>query len=252
MAKEKICGIYCIENIANNKMYIGLSTNIYSRWRKHKRMLNKNEHPNEHLQLSWNTYGEDNFKFNIIETCDKELLGQREEYYIDYFQTQCNIYGYNKTSGGEGAKSPNVESIDKLSKSKTIYPVVKLNLNGEFVCEYRNCRVAADDVGGSSENIRACCNKKDEHKTAYGSIWMYKHEYEKHGCNINDYIHTKYVKPIIQYDLKMNFVAEYQSARDVEESTGIGYKMISRVCNYKRKHTHGYIFRFKDDITIQN
>ena len=54
-----------------------------------------------------------------------------------------------------------------------------------------------------------------------------------------------FVKPIIQYDLNMNFIAEYKSAREAEKATGIGYKMISRVCNYKRSHTHGFIFRFK-------
>ena len=59
-------------------------------------------------------------------------------------------------------------------------------------------------------------------------------------------------KPIIQYDLDMNFIAEYESARDAENATGIGYKLISRVCNYKRPHTHGFIFRFKNKSTIQN
>lgn len=54
-------------------------------------------------------------------------------------------------------------------------------------------------------------------------------------------------KPIIQYDLNMNFIAEYKSAREAEKVTGIGYKMISRVCNGERPYTHGFIFRFKDD-----
>ena len=245
MTKEKICGIYCIENITNNKMYIGLSTNIYKRWNKHKRMLNNNEHPNEHLQLSWNIHGEDSFTFKIIEQCEKDILGPREEYYINYFKTQNNKHGYNRTSGGEGVQNLDVESIDKLSKSKTLYPIIRLNLCGEFICEYRNCHYAANDVGGSSENIRTCCNKKHGHKTAYGSIWMYKVDYEKNGCNFEDYIYHQFTKPIIQYDLNMNYIAEYESAREAEIATGIGYKMISRVCNYKRSHTYGFIFRFK-------
>ena len=59
-------------------------------------------------------------------------------------------------------------------------------------------------------------------------------------------------KPIVQYDLQMNFIAEYESAREAEKATGIGYKMISRACNHKRPHTHGYIFRFKCELTTQN
>ena len=56
-------------------------------------------------------------------------------------------------------------------------------------------------------------------------------------------------KPVLQYDLDGNFIAEYQSAREVERVTGIGYKMVSRVCNGKRPYTHGFVFKFK---TIQN
>ena len=52
-------------------------------------------------------------------------------------------------------------------------------------------------------------------------------------------------KPVLQYDLQMNLVAEYRSAREAESATGIGYKMISRVCNGHRPYTHGFIFKFK-------
>jgi hypothetical protein len=52
-------------------------------------------------------------------------------------------------------------------------------------------------------------------------------------------------KPVLQYDLNGNFIAEYTSAREVEKATGIGYRMISRVCRGDRPHTHGFIFKFK-------
>jgi group I intron endonuclease len=52
-------------------------------------------------------------------------------------------------------------------------------------------------------------------------------------------------KPVLQYDLDGNFIAEYSSAREAEKTTGIGYKMISRVCLGERPHTHGFIFKFK-------
>ena len=251
MANENICGIYCIESLINKKKYIGQSVDIESRFHKHRNYLCNKTHHNEHLQHAWDLYGEDNFEFTIIEECAEDILDERETYYISKFKTQDRNFGYNKTSGGQRNQILSKECVDKISNSKTVRSVMRFDLDGTFICEYRNCRIAADDVGGNSENIRMCCNKKAEHKTAYGSIWMYKDDYENNGINVSDYVFVQFTKPVIQYDLDMNYIAEYESARDAANETGIGYKMISRVCNYKRTHTHGFIFRFKDVSNIK-
>lgn len=75
-------GIYYIENLINNKKYIGQSNNIKDRWRRHISELNKNKHHNDYLQKSWNKYGENNFMFEIIEYCSIENLDDREQYWI--------------------------------------------------------------------------------------------------------------------------------------------------------------------------
>lgn len=59
-------------------------------------------------------------------------------------------------------------------------------------------------------------------------------------------------KAILQYDMNGNFIAEYKNSREAGKNTGIGYKLISKVCLGQRKHTHGFVFMFKDNITIQN
>lgn len=147
MAREKLCGIYCIENLVNHKKYIGLSQDIEKRFKAHKNALNHNRHINKHLQTAWNMYGEKNFQFTIIELCDKGVIKEKEIYYIDMFKTQDRRFGYNKTSGGDGIKDLNEECADKISIAETLYPVVQLTLDGRFVREYRNCRVAAECVG---------------------------------------------------------------------------------------------------------
>ena len=63
--KNKKCGIYCIENIITNKKYIGQSNDILNRWCTHKMSLRRNKHSNQHLQDSWNDYGEAQFKFYV-------------------------------------------------------------------------------------------------------------------------------------------------------------------------------------------
>lgn len=117
MAKEKICGIYCIENLVNGKKYIGQSINIKSRFRGHKSELKRKIHKNEHLQKSWNKYGEINFKFNIVEICDEFLLDKKEKYYIELYNSYTHDNGYNIEFGGkEKGKIPN-STKNKISEN---------------------------------------------------------------------------------------------------------------------------------------
>ena len=80
---EKICGIYQIRNLKDNKIYVGSSVNIQFRFYEHKRFLKLNKHCNNHLQNAWNKYGESSFVFEIIELCDKALLKEHEQSLMD-------------------------------------------------------------------------------------------------------------------------------------------------------------------------
>ena len=104
MAKEKICGIYCIENLVNHKKYIGQSMNVKTRWRSHKSELRRNIHENDYLQKAWNKYGEDNFQFYILEECNIDIMNDRERYYIKLYDTTNRDCGYNIESGGNTNK----------------------------------------------------------------------------------------------------------------------------------------------------
>ena len=110
-------GIYCIENLINYKKYIGQSVNIYARWKQHISELNGNKHFNDYLQKSWNKYGEDNFKFYVIEYCDINELDDKEIYYIDFYQTLNRDTGYNLMSGGTFGRKYSQESREKMSRS---------------------------------------------------------------------------------------------------------------------------------------
>ena len=54
---------------------------------------------------------------------------------------------------------------------------------------------------------------------------------------------NKASKPIIEYDLEMNFIAEYPSVREAERR--LGYKGICACLVGKQKTVHGHIFKYK-------
>ena len=254
--EEKISGIYCIENLVNGKKYIGLSIDVLKRRSAHYNRLNQKTHINKHLQDAWNKYKEENFKFYIIETCmSKEQLKEREIYYIKFYNTNNRLYGYNKTSGGDGVRDLSYESREKISIGESLDDIVQLSMEGEVLNIFRNCRLASQyfNKESSKENIRNCCDKRYGYKKAFGYYWMYKKEYDINGFNILEYKYPDNqfnVKPILQYDLNNNFISEYKSARECERQTSIGYKLISAVCTGSKKSAHGYIFKFKENNQI--
>lgn len=93
-------GIYKITNLINQHSYIGKSNNIHRRWEQHKSPYEWGRQPNSILYQAFQKYGIDNFQFEIIEECVIEELSEKEQYWIDYFDTFHN--GYNMTAGGEG------------------------------------------------------------------------------------------------------------------------------------------------------
>lgn len=97
-----LCGIYIITNTANNKVYIGFSSNIRRRWNGHKHELRHKKHPNYFLQTDWNIYGESSFVFGIVELCEISQLSEKERFYIKKYNAKKRERGYNITDGGDG------------------------------------------------------------------------------------------------------------------------------------------------------
>ncbi len=96
MTKIDCSGVYKIVNKVNGKIYIGSAVNFKYRWTEHKYDLNNNKHHSIHLQRSWNKYGKENFKFEILEIIeDIESLTKREQYYLDLIQCCKKELGYN-------------------------------------------------------------------------------------------------------------------------------------------------------------
>jgi group I intron endonuclease len=77
-----------------------------------------NRHWNVHLQRSCNKYGYENFKFYILEICDRNLLDELETYYIKLYNTKDKELGFNLTDGGKGVRGVSEETRAKMALQK--------------------------------------------------------------------------------------------------------------------------------------
>jgi len=113
--KTNISGIYAIINKTNNKRYIGSSKSVKHRWNQsHRPLLVSGSHPNNHLQNSWNKYGESSFVFEIVEQCDESLLAEREGHWIEHYESWKRSNGYNLIRYIEGRNVVSEETKQKM------------------------------------------------------------------------------------------------------------------------------------------
>lgn len=112
-------GIYKIINLIDGKYYVGSSTNIYKRWKEHIRLLNNNQHHNDHLQYAWNKYGKKSFNFVIVENTEITSIKIIEQKYLDVAKYEPDK-SYNLNYDATGGKISEY-SKEKIKKNKLEY-----------------------------------------------------------------------------------------------------------------------------------
>jgi hypothetical protein len=263
MAKNKICGIYCIENLINNKKYIGQSIDINQRWRTHKSELNNNKHYNIQLQRAWNKYGNKNFNFYIIENCDYMCIDEREKFYIAKYNTYKN--GYNRDLGGSKDKDVSPDFGKKISQARLnktadekyeimkanikahefeSIPVYQIDLNGNIVKLWSSARRAGKELNIIQSVIWTCLNKT--RKTYKGYIWLYESEIEE--FNLNDYINQNtQAKKIYQFNFDGELIKEWDSSN---ETTKYGFdpSAVIKCCKEKCLFHKGFIWSYSRHV----
>lgn len=104
MAYVKINGIYTITCIENGKVYVGRSSNIKARWKRHEYALRDGNHWNQELQNNYNEYGKEAFIYTLIHQCfgvvSADILDDLEKVYVGLYESY--LTGYNETLGGTG------------------------------------------------------------------------------------------------------------------------------------------------------
>ena len=93
-------GIYKITNIELDKSYIGQCVSFKDRWRTHlKKGLGIDTPSTNKFYQAMKEFKPWNFTFEVLEFCPKEELNKKENYWINFYQT--NTWGYNGNKGVE-------------------------------------------------------------------------------------------------------------------------------------------------------
>lgn len=223
--------VYSIQNNLTNEMYIG-STVLFSKRKKmHLESLQKNKHHSYRLQKDWNEYGEQNFSFNILEEIeDKNMLLNREQFWLDNLQPYYNISPTAKSSLGIKRRP---ETIEKVRQA---------NLGLKHP-EWRN-KIKSEAQGGENHWTKhKKFSDESKKKMSESQKKLYENGYinPKKGRKIID-------NSIIQYDLNLNIISEYKNAAIAGKVLNINRQIIGLCCRGKKDNYNGYIFKFKKDV----
>jgi hypothetical protein len=60
-------GVFQIRNLANGKVFVGVTPNLEAIFNRHRFQLNAGGHPNKPLQQDWRDLGSENFAFEVLE-----------------------------------------------------------------------------------------------------------------------------------------------------------------------------------------
>lgn len=198
-SKNNIIGIYSITNTINNKKYIGKSISVKERFNSHLKKLEYNKHHSFHLQRSYNKYGKDVFKFEILATCPEEYLAKLECKFIKIFKSDTRKNGYNIinrfNSTSLKTRLKLSETLKKSSKVKqakidmwktrTRRNINQYTIDGNFIKTWESVPLAAKELNINSSCINKICSQKYNLKSVKGFMFRY---YDNNTCNISKYI----------------------------------------------------------------
>ena len=233
-------GIYKITN-PNGKVYIGKSIDIEKRYYQYKKGHAKNQTA---LYRSLKKYGWDSHKVEVLKECTEDQLNTLEKYYINYYDSVEN--GLNLTYGGDGGRKSDITK-QRISKSmmgergpyNVINPVYQYDLDGNFIEEWKNPKTIVDFMNLSRGAIHEVI---DTDKTIRG----YRFTSIKKEKLSPTTKWEKNKKPILEYDLKNNFIKEWSCANEASKSLNIAIQHITACCRGERKKTFNRKFTYKN------
>lgn len=171
-------GVYLWTNKISLKSYVGSSINMAGRFRSYfsKYYLERSIKSNNSLiYKALLKYGYSNFKLDILEYCDKGILLEREQFYLDTLELKYNVL---KTAGSllgfkhnarvkELIRKSNTGRICseevrlKLSANSQAFPLIIKNLSTQETRTFPSIRRAACFINIHPSYLAKCLRKKN-------------------------------------------------------------------------------------------
>jgi len=232
-----ITGIYQIKSMCRpDRIYIGSAVNYAHRRRRHLNALRQNRHHSIKLQRHYNTYGKDDLRFTLIHSCSVEELIQAEQFFLDshktYFNT-CKIAGSLSRIG-----IPHSEETKRKIKlnGKNHLPEYRLKmslaLKGRIITEETKQKMRGRKVSDETRMRMSRAQKGLKRKPR--------------DPKFREAFSRCHMKPVLQYDLQMNLIREWDCAKNAMAviSPGTTNTGITHCIRGRKKTYKGYIWRY--------
>lgn len=219
-------GIYKITLLTDGRCYIGSTIDLNRRLSTHYNLLSKSKHENSYLQRVFDKYKETSFSVEVIEMCKVEDLLTREQYWIDYYNSNNRDVGFNLSpvAGSNLGLKKTKEQIENFQKAiqgkhNTLLSVEDASKIKEMINEGMSLTRIAEIVNVDYEYIRSI----------------------KRGSSF------KYVDPQINYDINMSAKLTEEQVVIIKKKLNEGVKVKELSVQYGVSHRT--ISAIKNEIT---
>jgi len=135
---EKVSGIYRIVCVKNGRYYYGSAKNVHRRWGAHKRQLINKNHHNQVVQRTWNKYGEESFRFELVE----DKLFDVEDGYLAAHVGKSNCMNMSRI-----ARCPSLYGNDNPAKRPDVRKKISEALKGHKISDETKEKIRTSKVG---------------------------------------------------------------------------------------------------------
>lgn len=261
--------VYKHTNKINGKIYIGITSQ-----KPNKRWQNGYGYKdNQHFYRAIQKYGWDNFEHEILyEDLEEEIALSKERELIELYHSNDPNLGYNKDNGGAmGRMTPEaIEKVRQWHLGRKLSEETKKKIS-----EKRKGKYVGENSGMYGKHHTEETKRKLSESAKARTGWKHSEETKKKigakhkGKIVSQETREKLSKArtgkryteeqklklrgrntisVAQFTLDGELVAIYPSIAEASRQLNIAGPLIINCCKRRKKQTHGYVWRYANEI----